>query len=188
MERCPWCGDDDLYVRYHDEEWGVPVHEDRKHFEFLVLEAAQAGLSWKTVLRKRENYRAAYNNFDPLKVSKYTEKKLEELLQNEGIIRNRRKIESSFNNAKKFLEIQREFGSFDSYIWKFTDYKPRVNSWTNDSELPAKTELSDMINKDLVKRGFKFVGSITIYSHLQAVGIVNDHLVSCFRYKELTAV
>lgn len=185
MQRCLWCGNDELYVKYHDEEWGVPVHDDRKHFEFLVLESAQAGLSWITILRKRENYRKAYDNFDPLKVSKYDEKKIEELLSNPGIIRNRRKIEASINNAKRFLEVQKEFKSFDNYIWQFVDYKPLVNSWNSVSEIPPKTELSDKISKDLVKRGFKFVGSTIIYSHLQAVGIVNDHIVSCFRYKEL---
>lgn len=185
MQRCPWCGNDELYIKYHDEEWGVPVHDDRKHFEFLVLESAQAGLSWITILRKRENYRKAYNNFDPLIVSEYDEKKVEELLGNPGIIRNRRKIEASINNAKRFLEVQKEFKSFDNYIWQFVDYKPLVNSWNSISEIPAKTELSDKISKDLIKRGFKFVGSTIIYSHLQAVGIVNDHIVSCFRYKEL---
>lgn len=185
MERCPWPGNDELYIKYHDEEWGVPVHDDRKHFEFLILEGAQAGLSWLTILRRRENYREAYNNFDPEKVAKYDEGKVEELISNAGIIRNRKKIESSINNAKKFLEVQKEFGSFDNYIWSFVDHKPVINSWKKLSELPAKTELSDRISKDLKKRGFSFVGSIIIYAHIQAIGLVNDHLVNCFRYREL---
>jgi DNA-3-methyladenine glycosylase I len=185
MTRCPWCGDDELYIRYHDEEWGVPVHDDIKHFEFLVLESAQAGLSWITILRKRENYRIAYDNFRPLLVSKYDEKKIEELMNNPGIVRNRRKIEASINNARRFIELQKEFGSFDQYIWRFVDYKPVVNGWQDISEVPAKTRLSDEISKDLKNRGFSFVGSTIVYSHLQAVGIVNDHIASCFRYKEL---
>lgn len=186
MERCPWPGNDALYVKYHDEEWGVPVHDDRKQFEFLVLESAQAGLSWITVLRKRENYRKAYEGFDPVKVASFDEEKVEELLNNEGVIRNRRKIEASINNAKMFLKIVEEFGSFDKYIWSFVNYKPVVNSWKDISEVPATTELSDTISKNLKKRGFKFLGSTIVYSHLQATGLVNDHVVSCFRYKELT--
>ncbi|MBN2541424.1 DNA-3-methyladenine glycosylase I [bacterium] len=185
MNRCPWPLGDELSIRYHDEEWGTPVHDDRKHFEFLVLESAQAGLSWITILRKRENFRKAFDNFDPKKVAKYGPKKLEELLNNAGIIRNRKKIEAAINNAQRFLEIQSEFGSFDNYIWGFVDFKPVVNSWKDISELPARTELSDRISKDLKKRGFKFLGSIVIYSHLEATGLINDHLVSCFRYKEL---
>jgi len=185
MERCPWPGKDELYIKYHDEEWGVPVHEDRKHFEFLVLEGAQAGLSWLTILRRRENYQKAYDNFDPAKVAKYDAAKIAELLANAGIIRNRKKIESSINNAKRFLEIQQEFGSFDSYIWNFVGNKPVVNSWKTLAEIPAKTELSDRISKDLKKRGFSFVGSTIIYAHIQAIGLVNDHLVSCFRYEQV---
>ncbi len=185
MKRCPWCESNESYIQYHDQEWGVPVHDDRKHFEFLVLEGAQAGLSWLTVLRKRENYRKAYDNFNPNKISKYGDKKIDELINNPGIIRNRRKIEASINNAKRFLEIQKEFGSFDKYIWHFVDSKPVINSWKRDSEIPPKSELSDDISKDLKKRGFKFVGSTIIYAHIQAVGIVNDHIVSCFRYNQL---
>lgn len=185
MERCPWPGKDPLYIKYHDEEWGVPVHDDRKQFEFLVLESAQAGLSWITILRKRENYRKAYQDFDPVKVAAFDENKVQELLQNPGIIRNRRKIEASINNAKMFLKIVEEFGSFDKYIWSFVDYEPVVNNWVDISELPAKTELSDRVSNDLKKRGFKFLGSTIVYSHLQATGIINDHIKSCLRYKEL---
>jgi DNA-3-methyladenine glycosylase I len=185
MERCPWPGIDETYIKYHDEEWGVPVHDDRKHFEFLVLEGAQAGLSWATILKRRENYRQAYDNFDPAKVAKYDDAKVAELLANAGIIRNRKKIESSINNAKRFLEIQQEFGSFDKYIWAFVNFKPVINSWKTLSELPANTELSDRISTDLKKRGFSFVGSTIIYAHMQAIGLVNDHLVSCFRYKQV---
>ena len=168
MNRCPWGTTDDLYIRYHDEEWGVPVYDDKKQFEFLVLESAQAGLSWHTILKKRENYLAAYDGFD---------------VHNAGIIRNRRKIEASINNAKIFHEIQKEFGSFCNYLWGFVNGKPVVNQWTDVSQIPAKTELSDSISTDLKKRGFKFLGSITIYSHLQATGLVNDHLTYCFRYE-----
>ena len=179
--RCSWCGTDELYIKYHDEEWGVPVHDDRKHFEFLVLESAQSGLSWITILRKRENYRLAYDNFEPEKVAKYDEEKINALLSNPGIIRNRMKIEASTNNAKKFLEIQKEFGSFDRYIWNFVNNKPVINSYDGISEIPATSELSDIISKDLKARGFKFLGSITIYSHIQAIGLVNDHVNACFR-------
>lgn len=185
LNRCPWCGTDELYVRYHDEEWGIPVHDDKKHFEFLVLESAQAGLSWLTILRKRENYRKAYDGFDVEKVARYDENKINELLQNSGIIRNRRKIEASINNARQFLKVQKEFGSFDNYIWSFVDYKPVVNCWENIQQLPARSELSDRVSKDLKSRGFKFLGSTIIYAHLQATGLINDHLVSCFRYNEI---
>jgi DNA-3-methyladenine glycosylase I len=185
MDRCPWCGTDELYVKYHDEEWGVPVHDDKKHFEFLVLESAQAGLSWITILRKRENYRAAYEGFDACKVAMFDDNKVNELLQNEGIIRNRKKIEASVNNAKLFLEIQKEFSSFDKYIWSFVDNKPVVNNWSNITEVPATSELSDRVSKALKNRGFKFLGSTIIYSHLQATGIINDHLTTCFRYEEV---
>lgn len=185
MERCPWPGNDQLYIKYHDEEWGVPVHDDRKHFEFLVLEGAQAGLSWLTILKRRENYREAYDNFDPAKVAKYDAARMAELIANAGIIRNRKKIESSIKNAKCFLEIQKEFGSFDKYIWSFVDFKPVINAWKTLSEIPAKTELSDRISTDLKKRGFSFVGSTIMYAHIQAIGLVNDHLVSCFRYQHV---
>ena len=186
LKRCTWCeGLYDDYVKYHDEEWGVPVHDDRKHFEFLILEGAQAGLSWSTILKRRDGYRKAFADFDPVLVAEYGDAKYESLLQDPSIIRNRLKIRSAINNAKKFLEVQKEFGSFDSYIWKFTGGKPLVNSWEKMSDIPAKTELSDRVSKDLKKRGFNFVGSTIIYAHLQATGIVNDHEVSCFRYKEL---
>ena len=184
MNRCPWGTADELYIRYHDEEWGVPVYDDRKQFEFLVLESAQAGLSWHTILKKRENYRQAYDGFDVQKVAKYDEEKIEELMQNVGIIRNRRKIEASINNTQTFLEIQKEFGSFCNYLWGFVDGKSLVNQWREVSQIPTKTELSDKISSDMKKRGFKFLGSIIIYSHLQATGLVNDHLESCFRWQE----
>jgi DNA-3-methyladenine glycosylase I len=182
LNRCPWCGSDELYVKYHDEEWGVPVHDDKRHFEFLVLESAQAGLNWLTVLRKRENYRKAYDSFDALKVSQYHEEKVNELMQNAGIIRNRRKIEASINNAKHFLEIQKEFKSFDNYIWSFVDNAPVLNHWEDISQVPATSDLSDRVSKDLKLRGFKFLGSTIVYAHLQATGVINDHLTNCFRY------
>jgi len=185
MNRCPWCGTNELYVKYHDEEWGVPVHDDRKHFEFLVLESAQAGLNWLTVLKKRENYRIVYDNFEASKVAEYDENKIEELMQNEGIIRNRKKIEASINNAKLFLKIQQEFGSFDTYIWHFVNNKPVVNHIEDIGMVPATSELSDKVSLDLKKRGLKFLGSTIIYAHLQATGVINDHLTSCFRYEEL---
>ncbi|GFP77753.1 DNA-3-methyladenine glycosylase I [Clostridium fungisolvens] len=181
MNRCSWCGNDELYIKYHDEEWGVPVHDDKKHFEFLLLESAQAGLSWITILRKRENYRAAYDNFDVIKVSQYDDKKIDELLSNAGIIRNRRKIEASISNAKEFLNIQKEFGSFDNYIWSFIGNEQIVNHWGDLSQLPANTDLSDKISKDLKKRGFKFLGTTIVYSYLQAVGLIDDHIDSCFK-------
>lgn len=187
MKRCSWCGNDELYIKYHDEEWGVPVFDDRKQFEFLVLESAQAGLSWITILRKRENYRKAYDDFDPVLVANYGEEKIRELMRNEGIIRNERKIRASINNAQRFLEIQKEFGSFSNYIWGFVGHKPVINSWKSIEELPDKTELSEKISKDMRKRGFQFLGPVVIYSHLQATGLVNDHVVDCFRYKELTS-
>ncbi|MGB9779654.1 MAG: DNA-3-methyladenine glycosylase I [Caldanaerobacter sp.] len=185
MERCPWCLLDPIYIKYHDEEWGVPIHDDRKHFELLILESFQAGLSWLTILKKRENFRRAYSDFDPEKVSKYDDKDVQRLLKNDGIIRNKRKIEASIHNARKFIEIQREFGSFDEYIWRFVNYKPIINSWEKVEDLPSRTDLSDVISEDLRKRGFVFMGSIIVYSYMQAAGLVNDHLVSCFRYKEL---
>lgn len=185
MNRCPWCGNDELYMKYHDEEWGVPVRDDKKHFEFLVLESAQAGLNWLTILRKRENYRVAYDNFDVNKVAQYDNDEIEELLQNSGIIRNRKKIEASINNAKHFIEIQKEFGSFNKYIWSFVNSNPVINYWKEISEVPATSELSDKVSKDLKTRGFKFLGSTIIYAHLQATGIINDHLISCFRHNEI---
>jgi len=186
MQRCPWCLVDPIYIKYHDEEWGVPVHDDRKHFEFLILESFQAGLSWLTILKKRENFRRAYSGFDPHMVSQYDEEKIRELLENKGIVRNRKKIEASIHNAKKFIEIQKEFGSFDEYIWRFVNYKPIINSWEKVEDIPSRTELSDIISEDLKRRGFVFIGSTIVYSYMQAVGLVNDHLVSCFRYKELS--
>jgi DNA-3-methyladenine glycosylase I len=186
LKRCAWCdGLYDDYVRYHDEEWGVPVHDDRKHYEFLILEGAQAGLSWSTILNRRSGYRKAFANFDQVEVAQFDNNTYETLLQDSSIIRNRLKIKSAINNAQRFLEVQNEFGTFDNYIWRFTDGKPVVNSWTKMSDIPAKTELSDRISKDLKKRGFNFVGSTIIYAHLQATGIINDHEISCFRYREL---
>ena len=185
VSRCDWCGNDPLYVKYHDEEWGVPVHDDRVHFEMLVLEGAQAGLSWLTVLRKRENYRKAFDNFDVNKVAKYSEKKIEKLLQNPGIIRNRLKVRSAITNAQAFIKIQKEFGSFDKYIWQFVNNKPIINKWKKVSDLPATSKESDALSKDLKKRGFKFVGSTIIYAHMQSIGMVNDHITSCFRYEEV---
>jgi len=185
VKRCEWCTASELYMEYHDKEWGTPNFDDRKQFEFLVLESAQAGLSWITILKKRENYRLAYDGFDPEKVARYGEKKKAALLTNPGIIRNRLKIEASINNAVHFLEIQKELGSFSDYIWSFSKNKVIKGKWKTIGEIPAKTELSDRIAVDLKKRGFKFLGSTIMYSHLQAMGIVNDHIVSCFRYKEL---
>ena len=185
-KRCQWVPEDNpLYVKYHDEEWGVPIHDDRLLFEFLILEGAQAGLSWLTVLKKRENYQEAFDNFDPRKVAAYDEQKIESLMQDSGIIRNRRKIAAAVTNAEAFLEIQAEYGSFDAYIWNFVDGKPLVNRWKTFKEIPAKTPLSDTLSKDLKKRGFKFVGSTIIYAHMQATGMVNDHTTDCFRYEEV---
>jgi DNA-3-methyladenine glycosylase I len=184
VKRCPWCEGSELYRNYHDTEWGFPVHDDLKHFEFLVLESAQAGLSWITILKKRENYRRAYSGFDPEKVARYGEKKKAALLANPGIIRNRLKIEASINNAARFLEIQKEFGSFSAYIWSFTGGRQIIGKRKTLAGIPAKTDLSDTVAADMKKRGFKFLGSIIIYSHLQATGIVNDHLTTCFRYRD----
>lgn len=182
--RCDWAKND-LARSYHDAEWGVPQHDDRRLFEFLILEGAQAGLSWDTILRKRENYRAAFDDFDYRKIALYDEKKQAELLENEGIIRNRLKIKSAVNNANAFLKIREEFGSFDKYIWQFVGGTPVVNARENSSGIPAKTEISDRVSKDLKKRGFNFVGSTIMYAFMQACGLVNDHLVSCFRYDEV---
>ena len=184
LSRCGWCGDDALYVRYHDTEWGVPLKDDRALFEFLVLEGAQAGLAWITVLRKREGYRTAFDDFDPAKVARYSDAKLERLLQNPGIIRNRLKIKSARRNAQAFLAVQEEWGSFSDYIWNFVDGRPIQNRWRSLAEVPASTALSDSISKDLRKRGFNFVGSTIVYAHMQATGMVNDHLVDCFRHEE----
>ena len=180
--RCSWCGNDPLYVEYHDTEWGVPVYDDDKLFEFLILETFQAGLSWITVLRKRENFRKAFDNFNYIKIANYSNSKINELINNEGIIRNRLKINATVTNAKAFIKIKEEFGSFSNYIWKFTNGSVIVNNWTEISQMPAKTKLSDEISKDLKKRGFKFVGSTVIYAHMQATGMVNDHIIDCFRY------
>ena len=186
LKRCPWCLKDEMYIKYHDEEWGVPLFDDRKQFEFVVLESAQAGLSWHTVLSKREKYREVYLGFDFEKIANFKEKDIEKLLNNPGIIRNRMKIEASIMNARAFIEIGKEFGSFSKYIWKFAGGKPVVNGYDSDDEIPAETELSFRISKDLKERGFKFFGPKIVYAHLQAVGVVNDHIKSCFRYKELT--
>ena len=185
LVRCAWVNSDPLYLAYHDTEWGVPVFDDRKLFEFLVLEGAQAGLSWLTVLKKRENYRAAFEGFDPVKVAGFDEKKIQSLLNDPGIIRNKLKVRSAVTNAKAFLEIQKEFGSFAEYSWQFTGGRPMKNSFKSIKEVPAKTPESDAFSKDLKKRGFKFIGSTIIYSHMQAIGMVNDHTVDCFRYMEV---
>lgn len=183
--RCPWCLSDPLYIAYHDREWGVPVHHDRKWFEFLVLEGAQAGLSWFLILKKRESYRLAYDGFDFAKVAAYDAAKIAALLADPGVIRNRSKIAASVGNARAFSKIREEFGSFDNYIWPFVHNRPILNRWKTLEQLPARTGLSDSLSKDLIRRGFKFVGSTIIYAHMQATGMVNDHLTSCFRYKEL---
>ena len=185
QQRCAWPGNDPLYCAYHDEEWGVPLHDERALFEFLLLEGAQAGLSWITILRKRENYRAAFDNFDPERVARYDTNKIESLLQNAGIVRNRLKLQSAVTNAQKFLAVQDEFGSFDAFIWRFVDGKPKQNCWRKHSEIPASTPESDAMSKELKRRGFKFVGSTICYAHMQATGMVNDHTVDCFRYQEL---
>jgi len=184
VERCGWSASgDEQYVAYHDDEWGVPVHDDRKQFEFLTLESAQAGLSWATVLRKRENYRRAFADFDPEKVARFTAKQIEKLLADPGIIRNRLKVAAAVTNAREFLAVQEEFGTFDKYIWGFVDGRPIRNTWAAMKQVPATSNESDALSKDLKQRGFKFVGSTIIYAHMQAVGMVNDHLVSCFRHK-----
>lgn len=184
--RCPWCLKFDQYVEYHDTEWGVPVYDDNIHFEFLILEGAQAGLSWATILKKREGYRKAFAGFDPVKVSRFTEKKLEKILQDPGIIRNRLKVYAAVSNAKRFLEVQKEFGSFSDYIWSFVNGKPIVNQWKSLREVPVTTKESDALSKDLIRRGFKFVGSTVMYAHMQACGLVNDHLVDCWRYTSVS--
>jgi DNA-3-methyladenine glycosylase I len=183
--RCGWCGVDPLYVRYHDREWGVPVHDDRKLFEFLVLEGAQAGLSWITILRKREAYRAAFARFDPKIVARYDARRVRTLLADEGIVRNRLKIESVVKNARAFLEVQEEFGSFAAYQWRFVDGEPLVGRHRTPKDVPPRTRVSDAFSKDMKQRGFSFVGSTILYAHMQAVGMVNDHLVACFRQREV---
>jgi len=185
INRCSWCGEDPLYVKYHDTEWGTPVYDDDKLFEFLILETFQAGLSWITVLRKRENFRKSFDNFDYQKIAKYDENKFNELMQNAGIIRNKLKIKATISNAIAFMKVQKEFGSFSKYIWDFVDGKPIINHWETLEEIPANTDISDKISSDLKKRDFKFVGSTVIYAHMQATGMVNDHIVDCFRFKEL---
>lgn len=185
-DRCLWVQDKaQFYLDYHDHEWGVPVHDDCKHFEMLILEGAQAGLSWETVLKKRDAYREAYHQFDPVKVASMTDAELETCLQNPGIIRNRLKVFAARKNALAFLRIQQEFGSFDTYIWRFVNNKPVVNRWRNQKDVPVTSPASDALSKDLKKRGMTFVGSTIIYAHMQAIGMVNDHLVSCFRYKQV---
>ena len=185
-KRCGWVGENNpLMLEYHDREWGVPVHDDRKHFEFLILEGAQAGLNWSIILNKREGYRRAFSEFDPSKVARYTEKRVQRLLLDPGIIRNRQKIEAAVRNARVFLAVQEEFGTFDAYAWRFVGGQPKVNRWKVMKQIPATSPESDAFSKDLKHRGFSFVGSTIIYAHMQAVGMVNDHLVDCFRYREV---
>jgi len=184
-KRCDWVGENPLYIAYHDTEWGVPVYDDAKLFEFLVLETFQAGLSWITILNKRENFRKAFDNFDYHKIADYDEKKQESLRQDVGIIRNKLKIKATITNAQAFIQVQKEFGSFSKYIWSFVDGKPLINKWKKNKDVPANTKLSDLISKDLKKRGFKFVGSTIVYAHMQATGMVNDHTTDCFRYNEV---
>jgi DNA-3-methyladenine glycosylase I len=183
--RCGWCEKDDLYRKYHDEEWGKPVYDDETIFEFLVLESFQAGLSWYTILAKRENFRKSFDRFDYKKIAKYSEKKVEELMQNSGIIRNRQKILATISNAQKFMEVQKEFGSFSKYIWGFVGGKPVINHFKTLKEVPATTEISDALAKDLKKRGFKFLGTTVVYAHIQATGMVNDHILDCHKRQEL---
>jgi DNA-3-methyladenine glycosylase I len=182
VKRCPWPGENEQMVEYHDTEWGVPVHDDRKHFEFLILEGAQAGLSWATILKRREGYRKAFSNFDPNKVAKYTAKDVQKLLKDTGIIRNRLKVEAAISNAKALLQVQKEFGSFDKYCWQFVGGKPIVNRRRTLKDIPAVTKEAEAFSKDLKKRGFRFVGPTIIYAHMQATGMVNDHITSCFRH------
>jgi len=183
--RCAWSGTDPLYIAYHDEEWGVPIHDDRVLFEFLVLEGAQAGLSWRTILRKRDAYRRAFDRFDPRTVARYEKRKVASLLRDAGIVRNRAKIASAIKNAKAFLDVQAEFGSFDAYQWRFVNGRPIQNRWRAEGDIPPRTAQSDAMSDDLKRRGFSFVGSTIIYAHMQAVGMVNDHVVTCFRHREV---
>ena len=188
-QRCPWAeGGDDAYLVYHDQEWGVPVHDDRAQFEFLTLESAQAGLSWATVLKKRAGYRKAFAEFDPAKVARFTEARVAKLLENPGIIRNRLKVRAAVSNARAFLELQRQFGSFDAYIWRFVDGQPIQNRWRRQEDVPVTTSQSDALSKDLKARGFKFVGSTIMYAHMQAVGMANDHVVACFRDQQCASL
>jgi DNA-3-methyladenine glycosylase I len=188
QKRCQWAESDPLYTAYHDQEWGVPLHDDQKLFEFLILEGAQAGLSWITILRKRQNYREAFDNFDAAKVAKYDQSKIDQLLTNPGIIRNQLKIRSAVTNAQAFLIVQQEFGSFDKYMWNFIDHQPIINQWETMGQIPAQTALSTAISKDMKARGFKFFGPTICYAHMQAVGMVNDHTTDCFRYRQLGGV
>jgi len=185
LSRCAWCEGNALYERYHDEEWGVPVHDDQKHFEFLILEGAQAGLNWLTILKKREGYRKAFGNFDPKAVARYTDADFDRLINNPEIVRNKLKVRAAIHNAALFLKVQKAFGSFDAYVWAFVNNKPIQNSWSALSEVPASTLVSGALSKDLKKRGFKFVGSTIIYAYMQACGLVNDHITSCYRYRQL---
>jgi len=185
IKRCAWASDDELYQHYHDTEWGVPLHNDRSLFEFLILEGAQAGLSWITILRKRENYRILFDGFDPARIARYDEGKISSLLQNPGIVRNRLKVAAAVTNAQKFIDVQEEFGSFDAFIWRFVDGRPKQNNRHSLADIPASTPESDAMSKELKKRGFKFVGSTICYAHMQATGMVNDHTTDCFRHKEL---
>lgn len=185
LARCPWSGTDPLYIAYHDSEWGVPVHDDRIHFEFLILEGAQAGLSWSTILKKREHYRRAFDGFDPVRVAQYDEAMAAALMEDAGIVRNRLKIRAAIQNARCFLRIQAEFGSFDRYVWPYVGGRPIVNKWQSLSQIPAETAEARALSKDLKKRGFSFVGPTIMYAYMQAVGLVNDHLTTCFRFHEL---
>ena len=185
--RCAWAGNDPIYIRYHDREWGRPVHDDRRLFEFLVLEGAQAGLSWITILRKRDAYRAAFDSFSPERVASYDRRRIERLLRNPGIVRNRLKIESAVTNARAFIAVQEEFGRFDRYLWNFVDGRPKINHWRSPRQVPAHTPESDDLSRDLRRRGFRFVGSTICYAYMQAVGLVNDHTVNCFRYRDSKA-
>ncbi len=185
MTRCGWAGKDPVYIQYHDQEWGVPVHDDKKLFEFLILEGAQAGLSWLTILKRREGYRNAFAGFDPHTVACFSQQTIQELLTDKGIIRNRLKINAAVSNARAFLKIQETFGSFDHYSWRFVDGRPKINYFKTADEVPATTRISDAFSKDLIQRGFKFTGSTIIYAHMQAVGMVNDHLTNCFRHRQI---
>ena len=185
MERCTWCGNDPLYTKYHDEEWGVPVYDDKKLFEFLILETFQAGLSWITILRKRKDFVAAFDFFDYEKVANYSDEKFNELFENKGIVRNKLKIKAAITNAQMFIKVKEEYETFSSYIWSFTNHQIIKNSWENNSQIPSSTSLSQVISKDLKKKGFKFVGETVVYAFMQAIGMVNDHTINCFRYKEI---
>jgi DNA-3-methyladenine glycosylase I len=188
MNRCSWCGDDPLYVSYHDNEWGVPVRDDSTLFEFLILEGAQAGLAWITILRKRDGYRAAFDGFDPERVARFDDERIKNLLEDPGIVRNRLKVASAVTNARAFLAVQEEYGTFADYIWSFTGGRPIQNAWRSLDQIPATTPLAETISRDLKKRGFRFVGPTIVYAHMQATGMVNDHVVGCFRYPEVEAM